>query len=392
MILAGGEGSRLEMLTEHRAKPAVPYAGVYRLIDFPLSNCMHSGVSDVWIVQQYEPQSLNDHISNGRPWDLDRTHGGLRLLYPHIGDEESGWLKGNADAIFRHRRLVEEMDPDVVVVLSSDHVYKLDYTKVVEHHLERAADVTIVTTEVPRERASRFGNVRTDDSGRVLDYAYKPEEPWGDLVATEVFAFDAKALMTALEDTAARNGDKDESLQDLGDELLPKMVKDGSAYAFRQPGYWVDVGTIESYWRSHMDLTRREPAIDLDDPSWPILTLGAQRPPARAFEAARFSDALLSPDCKVWGTVESSVLGPGVEVAKGALVRNSVVLDDVTIEEDAVVESAVVDIGVTVGAGSKVGRSRPVEETAGDDLVVLGAHARIDPSAAVEPGDRIPTA
>ena len=249
----------------------MPFAGVYRLIDFPMSNCLHSGLSDVWIAQQYRPHSLNDHISNGRPWDLDKTYGGLRLLPPHQGGKEGGWHQGNADAIFRNRSFIAAADPDVLIVLSADHVYKLDYSSVVSHHLEKGAAATLVTTKVPLEEASNFGTVEADD-GNVTDFEYKPDSPRFDLATTEVFVFSTGKLLADLEDLAGE--DEDEPLEDFGDELLPRMVSDGDVVEYRLDGYWRDLGKISSYWSAHMDLFSDPPPLDLDDPDWPILTLG----------------------------------------------------------------------------------------------------------------------
>ncbi|MFN2506892.1 MAG: glucose-1-phosphate adenylyltransferase family protein, partial [Acidimicrobiales bacterium] len=225
LILAGGAGGRMELLTERRAKPVLPFAGVYRLIDFPLSNCLHSGLEDVWIVQQYEPQSLNDHLANGRPWDLDRTHGGLRLLVPQQGGSESGWHQGNADALYKNRHFIEEFDPDVLLVMSADHVYKLDYRKVIDFHLERDADVTLVTTVVDKDEASRFATVEADDDGRVRGFQYKPDEPSTDVVSTEVFAYRPGPLIEVLERLADEHGDGDDLPEDYGESLLPTLVE-----------------------------------------------------------------------------------------------------------------------------------------------------------------------
>jgi glucose-1-phosphate adenylyltransferase len=338
LVLAGGEGGRLGPLTEHRAKPALPFGGVYRLIDFPLSNCHHSRVSDVWVLQQYEAHSLSEHLSNGRPWDLDRTFGGLRVVQPYTGDPESGFYEGNADAIYRNREAIEEFAPELVLVVSADAPYKLHYGEVVDEHVERGAEVTIVTTEVPLEEAGRFGVVEVDGGGRVTGFEYKPEQPAGGIVTTEVFVYDADVLLATLTELA----DGDRGLEDFGDALLPRLVENGKAYARELGGYWRDVGTIESYWQAHMDLLGPEPALELDDREWPILTMASQRPPARIDASARIDRSLVSPGCRIAGRVERSVLGPGVVVEEGAEVVESVVLDDARIA--ARVQRAIVDI------------------------------------------------
>jgi glucose-1-phosphate adenylyltransferase len=390
-VLAGGEGNRLEVLTEDRAKPAMPFAGVYRLIDFPLSNCMHSGISDVWVAQQYEPHSLNDHIANGRPWDLDKTHGGLRILAPHKGDdEEAGWHQGNADALFRSKSFIEEADPDQVVVLSSDQVYKLDYSKVIARHVDSEGEATLVTTRVAKREASRFGVVVAGDDDRVTGYEYKPERPQSELATTEVFVFSAEPLLRALEELAD-HGDPDDGLGDLGDRLLPDMVARGTVFAYRLECYWRDVGTIASYWGAHMDLLSEEPRLDLDDPEWPILTLAPQRPPAHIFESASNANSLVSPGSEIHGTVVNSVLGPGVVVESGATVRDSIVLHDVAIAAGATIESAIIDEGARVGRDAVVGKTRKGSRSdpSDDDIAVVGSRARIGQGRKIPAGKRL---
>ncbi len=379
LVLAGGAGNRLEVLTEVRVKPAMPFAGVYRLIDFPLSNCMHSGVSDVWIAQQFEPQSLNDHVSNGRPWDLDRTYGGLRLLPPHQGPEdEGGWAQGNADVIYRNRRFISEAAPEVLLVMSADHIYKLDFSEVVAAHLERDADVTMVTTRVSIDQAARFGVVTTGSNGLIESYEYKPDDPSSDLATTEVFAFSIGPLMRLLQELWDAEGE----LSDLGDEVLPRLVSEGRAADYRLEGYWRDVGTPASYHDAHMDLLADDVGLDLDDPAWPIFTLAPQRPPAHIYSDARNLNSLVSPGCSIRGTVEHSVLGPGVTVEKGAVVRDAVVLHDCHIGRDAAVLHALVDEQVEVEMGAMVGAGE-------GELALVGRGARIRNGLDVPAGARV---
>lgn len=405
VVLAGGEGGRLDVLTEERAKPAMPFAGVYRLIDFALSNCVHSGISDVWVIEQYQPHSLNEHLSNGRPWDLDRTYGGLQVLPPYQRREddgdESGFAEGNADALYRHRRFLRECRPEIVLVLSADHIYKLDFGEVIARHRERKADVTAVTTRVPRNQESRFGVVQVDADGRITDFAYKPKEPASDLVTTEVFAYDARKLLSTLDRLAEEAGDDPGSaLKDFGHELLPRLVSEGSAWEYRLEGYWKDVGTVDSYFEAHMDLLAPKPALVLDDPEWPILTLGHQRLPARIAESARIEESLVSPGARVAGRVVRSVLGPGVVVEQGAVVRDSILLDDVTIRTGATVQCAILDVRVRVGEGAAVGGSEggsklgPRREKSSDVTLVgqkvhIPAGVRIPAGSRVKPGSRL---
>ena len=380
LVLAGGEGGRLDVLTAERAKPALPYAGVYRLVDFPLSNCRHSGIADVWVLQQYQPHSLTEHLANGRPWDLDRTHGGLRVLHPYLGRSESGWYTGNADALYRNKVDIRAFGADVLVVLSADHVYKLDYGAVIARHLERDADVTLVTTRVPREEASRFGVVEVGDGDRVSAFEYKPDEAVSDLVATEVFVYDAETVLGALDELA--DGDEESGLEDFGDELLPRFVDEGRAYEYRLEEYWRDVGTVESYWEGHIDLLDPDPKIDLDDASWPLLTSSTPRPPALVLGSARVDASLVSPGARVAGRVERSVLAPGVVVEEGAAVHDSVVLHDAVIRTGATLERAILDTDVVVDREAYVGR-------AGEQVALVGARAQIARGETVEPGARV---
>ena len=364
LLLAGGAGSRLGPLTDGRAKPAVPFGGTVRLVDFPLSNCLHSGISDVWVIQQHHPESLSDHLANGRPWDLDRTYGGLLVLHPRLGDK-GGFHQGTADALWRNSGLIREFDPTALVVLSADAVYRADYAAIVAEHRERDADLTIVTTRVSADDAGRYGVVQVDGD-TVTDYAYKPDEPAGDLVANEVFVLRPGVALDALDEAAAALGEDgvaDGGLADLGDTLLPRLVKGGTAVQHRLAGYWRDVGTLDAYWSAHQDLLGDDPRLDLDRADWPIRTHGAQRPPARVLTGSELSDAYVSPGAVVRGTVRNSVLGPGVQVEAGAEVVDSVLLGDVVVRGGAVVRRAVLDERTVVGAGARVG-------TAGGDLTV----------------------
>ncbi len=393
LILAGGPGTRLDVLTARRAKPAMPFAGVYRLIDFPLSNCLHSGLSDVWVVEQYEPLSLSDHLANGRPWDLDRTYGGLITLHPFLSREGGEFHRGTADAVHSNSAFIREFNPDVVLVMSSDHIYKLDYRDVIDRHLETSADVTMVTTQVQRSDAARFGVVETDDSGRIVSYVRKPDEPSSDLVTIEVFVFRTNALLTTLNDLAKKldeEEDDEAALQDLGDELLPRLVDSGVAVEFRLPGYWRDVGTISSYWVGHQDLLFNEDALRLNDPSWPIHTLGQTRPPAHIYDSAKVRDSLLSPGSSLRGTVERSVLGPDVVVEEGGVVLDSVVLGSVTIESGAIVETAIIDVEGRIGERARVGASHDrARVPSSDEIAIVGRGASIEPDSSLPAGARI---
>jgi glucose-1-phosphate adenylyltransferase len=372
IVLAGGAGGRLELLTEERAKPAVPFAGSHRLIDFPLSNCHNSGLSDVWIVQQFNPISLSDHLSNGRPWDLDRTVGGLLVLQPRQGDDgRSGFPRGTADALWRNAPLIREFAPEALVVVSADAVYALDYAELVEGHLQSGATVTMVTTEVDPDDAGRYGVVQAQD-GRITDYEYKPDEPAGNLVANEVFVFQPDPLLDTLEEL--------DEPEDLGHEALPRLVEGGGAREARFDGYWRDVGTVEAYWECHMDLLADEPPIDLDAPGWPILTHATGRRAAvRVRPGARIEGSLLGPASVVAGSVERSVIGRGAVVEEGATVREAVILPGAVVRSGASVVRAVVDDEVEVAAD--VGEE-------GGEIALVGLRAKV--TEPVPAGGRFP--
>jgi glucose-1-phosphate adenylyltransferase len=310
IILAGGAGGRLELLTHSRAKPAVPFAGTHRLIDFPLSNCLNAQINDVWVAQQFNPVSLSDHLANGRPWDLDRTAGGLLLLHPREGhDEQTGFHQGTADSLWRNAGLIRQFAPDALVVLSADAVYTLDYGALASEHAESGQAVTMVTTTVDPEDAGRYGVVQAE-RGAVRDYVYKPDDPDGDLVSNEVFVFTPTPVLDALDELAEKAGD--DGLEDLGHELLPRLVDAGEVREHRFDGYWRDVGTIPAYWDSHQELLGEDPPIDLDDPGWPVLTQAtAHRASARILAGASVESSLVAPGSHVAGTVQDSVVGRG---------------------------------------------------------------------------------
>jgi glucose-1-phosphate adenylyltransferase len=379
LVLAGGAGGRLELLTEDRAKPAVPFGGVYRLIDFPLSNCQHAQLADVWVSVQFHPTSLADHLANGRPWDLDRTAGGLLTLPPFQGTERGGWHTGTADSLWRNAELVREYAPDALVVVSSDAVYRLDYREVAEGHLGSGAEVTMVTTEVAADDAARYGIVQVDGE-KVTDYAYKPDDPATTTATNEVFVFSPGPTLDRLEALAADAGD--DGLDDLGSQLLPEQTQDGLARAHPLKGYWRDVGTVPAYWAAHRDFLSADPPIDLDDPAWPVHTRGGRHSAARVLAGAEVDGSLLSGGTRVAGTVRGSVLSPGVVVEKGATVVDSVLLPGARVRSGAVVTRAVLDDLVEVGEGASIG---------GDgDITLVRRRARVERDSLVRAGARLP--
>ncbi|MDP9376601.1 MAG: sugar phosphate nucleotidyltransferase [Actinomycetota bacterium] len=382
LVLAGGAGSRMELLTQERAKPAVPFAGTHRLIDFPMSNCRNAGLNDVWVYQQFNPISLSHHISNGRPWDLDRTTGGLLILQPRLGnDDRTGFQQGTADALWRYAPLIREFDPDALMVVSADAVYALDYAALIDEHVEAGADATMVTTEVEPDDAGRYGVVQAGH-GQIREYVYKPDEPNGNVVANEVFVFRPERLLDILDDLARTDGE--DSLEDLGHEALPLLVDGGKVREHRFSGYWRDVGTVDAYWRSQQELLQDEPPIALDDPSWPILThAGQQHGAARIAASASIDDSLVAPGSRVAGEVRSSVVGRGVVIEEGAVVRESVLLPGAVVRAGAHVERAVLDDGVEIGRDAGVGESR-------GEVALVGMRARVDEGARIEGGGRWP--
>ncbi|MDQ6893999.1 MAG: glucose-1-phosphate adenylyltransferase [Acidobacteriota bacterium] len=357
VILAGGEGSRLGVLTDKRAKPAVPFAGKYRIIDFTLSNCVNSGIADVMILTQYRPHSLNEHIGAGRPWDLDRGFtGGVQIYQPYRGRMVTDWYKGTADAISQNLSFVERGQPDIVLVLSGDHIYKMNYDPMIRFHLERQADLTIATLNVTRDEATRMGILATDpeDAGRVINFIEKPADPPGTLASMGIYVFGRATLSQVLTEDNRRR----DSSHDFGKDIIPRMVASGQkVYAYPFEGYWVDVGTIEAYWESQMDLLEDPPPLDLNDRSWIVHTRSEERPPVVTREGASIKDSMVTDGCVIspGALIERSVLSPGVYIGPKAIVRESVILTDARIEAGARVERAVVDKLVRIGKGARVG-------------------------------------
>jgi glucose-1-phosphate adenylyltransferase len=382
LILAGGAGNRLELLTATRAKPAVPFAGRFRLIDFPLSNCQHAQIADVWISVQYNPASLTRHLSNGRPWDLDRTTGGMLTLPPRQGSDRGGWHAGTADSLWRNAELIRDRGAELLVVLSADAVYKLDYREVVEAHLQGDQELTMVTTRVAAEDAGRYGVVQVGDDDRITDYAYKPEEPATSTVATEVFVMTADRVLERLEALAQDAGD--EGLDDLGDQLLPDLVDDGLARSWALDGYWRDVGTVQAYWQAHQEFLVETPPLRLDDPQWPVHTRAGSEAAAWLGRGAEVENSLVSGGAWVAGSVAGSVLSPGVVIEAGAQVVDSVLLPGAVVRKGAVVRRAILDDGVVVGPDARVGGGSEGE------VALVGRAVELSAGTVVAPGGRLP--
>ncbi len=350
LILAGGAGTRLGVLSEQRAKPAVPFAGRFRIIDFTLSNCVNSGIFDVGILTQYLPRSLNDHIGIGRPWDLDRGRGGVRMLQPYQGRENQDWYGGTADAVLQNLDYLQERRADTVVILSADHIYKMDFRPMLRLHEERRADLTVAVMNVAPEETSRFGIVLTDETGRVTQFLEKPKDAPSTLANMGVYIFNASALAERMQTLAPQHPDLD-----FGKHVIPSMVESHAIYAYPFEGYWVDVGTVEAYWQTSMELTSGESKLNLYDPSWVIHTKSEERPPAKIGPQGSAQDSLICNGCNVRGQVVRSVLSPGVYVSPGAVVRDSVIMNDCWLGPGSVVDRCIIDKEATVGAGTQLG-------------------------------------
>jgi len=351
MILAGGEGRRLSILSQKRAKPAVPFAGKYRLIDFPLSNCCNSGIYTVGIPTQYRPRSLNDHIRTGSPWDMDRATGGVTLLQPYLGRRDSDWYSGSADAIQQNFDFIRHNKPDMVLILGGDHIYKMDYERMISFHTEHQADLTIPTLQVSLEEASRFGIMQTDEQYRIVGFEEKPREPKSQLASMGIYLFNTEILSQVLQADAANPDSK----HDFGKDIVPRLIESHRVFAYPFSGYWVDVGTIQSYWEAHMDLLSDHPPLDLNDRGWIIHTRSEERPPVNIRTGAVVLHSLITDGCLIEGTVEYSVLSPGVRVERGAVVRYSIVMTDAVIRAGAMVDRSIVDKQVEIGPGAQVG-------------------------------------
>ena len=347
VILAGGEGERLSILSSLRAKPAVPFGGKYRIIDFTLSNCVNSDIDNVVVLTQYNPRSLNDHIGMGRPWDLDRNYGGVRMLQPYIArGRVAEWYRGTADAVLQNLNVIEQAPGDTVLVLAGDHIYKMDYQPFVAAHRRHRADVTIAVRRVPLADATRMGILALDDNDRIVEWHEKPRQPKSDLASMGVYVFSKRALRQWLLESRA----------DFGHDVIPAMIEGGArVYAYRFDGYWQDVGTVQSYWDANLALLSDAPELDLYDREWIIHTRSEERAPAKIGATAQVHRSLISHGCVINGSVVNSVLSPGVVVDVGASVRDSIILFDSVIRTGAVVDRAILDKEVSVGPGAIVG-------------------------------------
>ncbi len=351
MLLAGGEGRRLGFLTKELAKPAVPFGGKYRIIDFTLSNCTNSGIYTVGVLTQYKPLILNSHLGIGIPWDLDRKEGGLTILPPFVQEKGGKWYRGTANAVFQNLYFIEQHRPRYVLILSGDHIYKMDYSLMLKYHKEKEADVTIAVIEVPWKEASRFGVLNTDGDGRIIQFAEKPKQPLSNLASMGVYLFNRRILGKYL-----KKDDKNPlSRNDFGGDVIPLMLHEGCRmYAYRFYGYWKDVGTVESLWEANMDLLEPEPALKLDDHSWRIYTVNPSQPPQLLTATASVEQSLVSEGCTVAGTVRHSVLFTGVRVGEGSLIEDAVIMPYVRIGRNVQVKRAIIDENTVIKDGCRI--------------------------------------
>ena len=389
MLLAGGQGSRLHALTRSVAKPAVPYGGKYRIIDFPLSNCVNSGIDTVGVLTQYQPLVLNEYLGSGQPWDLDRVHGGLYVLPPYQKSSNSDWYTGTANAIYQNINFIERYDPEYVVILSGDHIYKMDYAKMLEFHKAKEADCTIAVLEVPKEEASRFGIMATDENDRIYEFAEKPKEPKSNMASMGIYIFSWDKLRQYL----IADEENPNSENDFGKNIIPTMLNDGQKlYAYRFEGYWKYVVTFDSLWEDNLDLLNKSVPMNLYDDSWKIYARNPVLPPQYMADTACVRDAMISEGCYVAGEVDFSILFAGVTVEKGAVVHDSIVMPGSVIKAGAVVEYSIVAENTVIEENVVIG-CRP--ENMRDNLegwgvtvigagVTVGKNAKIPAKAMIE--------
>ena len=372
MLLAGGKGTRLGVLTRNIAKPAVPFGAEYRLIDFPLSNCSNSGITTVGVLTQYKPLILNSYIGSGSSWDLDRHNGGVTVLPPYVKEGGGSWYKGTADAIYQNIEFIDIHDPEYVLVLSGDHIYKMDYSEMLNYHKNKNADVTIGVLEVPWEETHRFGIMNTNQDQKIIEFQEKPKNAKNNLASMGIYIFNWEYLKKYLKAEAEAN---DDSAGDFGHDIIPQMMADQlNFYAFTFKDYWKDVGTVESYWQAHMDLLGENPELDLQDRNWIIYSVNPNRPPQYLSEDAVVDNSMINKGTQIMGTVKNSVLFFGVKVARDAVVEDSVILPNTRISSGAKIKNSIVGRNVIIEKDSQIGLENEDQDlkitVIGDDEVI----------------------
>ncbi len=382
MLLAGGQGSRLYALTQDMAKPAVPYGGKYRIIDFPLSNCINSGIDTVGVLTQYQPLVLSEYIGNGQPWGLNRTHGGVHVLPPYETAAGKSWYAGTANAIYQNISFVDRYNPEYVAILSGDHIYKMDYSKMLDFHKETNADATIAVLEVPWEEASRFGIMTADENHVITEFAEKPKEPKSNLASMGVYIFTWKVLKKYL----IANEQDEGATKDFGKNIIPSMLEDKCkmvAYPFSQ--YWKDVGTIDSLWEANMDCLDPNVPLNLYDDSWKVFSRNPVMPPHYAGPTSKIENSMIAEGCNIYGTIDFSVLFSGVTVEEGAVVRDSIIMPNTHIKKGAVIEYSIVGEDCVIGEGVHIGeRPETIEDKDKWGVAVVGHKVNVSDNAVVK--------
>ena len=367
MLLAGGQGTRLQVLTKDMAKPAVPFGGKYRIIDFPLSNCSNSGISTVGVLTQFMPLELNSYMGNGNPWDLDRVDGGLTILPPYTAGKTGEWYKGTANAIYQNIKYIEQYDPEYVLILSGDHIYKMNYNKMLDFHKEKEADLTVAHINVPLEEASRFGILNTNDDLQIIEFLEKPENPISTKASMGIYIFNWKVLKEYL----IRDEENPESEKDFGKNIIPMLLEENRRiFAFPFAGYWKDVGTIESLWEANMDLIKRRDEFNISDKTWKVYYRHEGKLPQFIGDSAQVTDSMISDGTIVLGTVHESIVSSGVSIEKNAKVQGSIIMQNAIIEEGATVINSIIAEGTVVKSGVTVGHSKV--ELGQDMITVIG--------------------
>lgn len=387
MLLAGGQGSRLYALTQKVAKPAIPYGGKNRFIDFPLSNCINSGIDTVGVLTQYQPMVLNEYIGNGQPWDLDKMHGGVHVLPPYQTAAGASWYEGTANAIYQNMAFIERYDPEYVIVLGGDHIYKMDYSKMLDYHIANNADSTIAVIDVPRSEASRFGIMTCDEEGRIVDFTEKPKEPKSTLASMGIYVFSWEKLRKYLiENENANTGSKD-----FGKDIIPAMLaNDERLFAYEFEGYWKDVGTLDSLWEANMDLLSPSVPLNLYDPNWKVYSRHNNMPPQYIGKNAHVENSMITEGSVVDGAVDFSIISSGVTIEEGASVKYSIVMPGTTIKKNAVVEYAIIGENCVVESDAMIGMN-PESVPNRDDwgIAVLGHNITISSGKRVLPKEII---
>ncbi len=383
MLLAGGQGSRLYALTKNVAKPAVPYGGKYRIIDFPLSNCVNSGIDTVGVLTQYQPLVLNDYIGNGQAWNLDRIHGGVHILPPYQSSSGAQWYEGTANAIYQNLSFIDRYDPEYVVILSGDHIYKMDYSDMLSYHKKKNAACTIAVLNVEYEEASRFGIMSTDETGAITKFVEKPKEPESTLASMGIYIFSYPALKKYL----IENEEDTSATKDFGKNIIPAMLAAKERmYAYSFEGYWKDVGTIDSLWEANMDLLSPSVTLDLYDPAWKIYSNNDSRAPQLIGSDAKVQNSMITTGCVIDGFVDFSVISGGVTIEEGAVVADSILMPGATVRKGAVVEYSIVGENSVIEAGAHIGARPESYESKSDwGVAVVGHDVTIGQGAVVAP-------